>query len=272
MKYQVLSIEQMLHLRELGVDTSNASMVCIFTDDRGAIQDWHELVDMSPIFFVGLRLGYYDAERGDYDHSYRKDCGVFTLQDIIHLLPKEIKTSTDTYWLTISIYDCKEWYVCYSMSDGFDYYKEFKSKSLLDAAYEMLCWCAENGYIKQLNTKIMNYEEAKVDKLNRIIVMQSGEEISFNDKSLAKGSADEPVIFGVAVSRKEVKKFGMEIGISVFDVCDNIERYYYFTFQEAKILAEKLSKGIKGIEERESDYVVIDGRKYKLTEVVDSQD
>lgn len=123
-----------------------------------------------------------------------------------------------------------------------------------------------------LNTKIMNYEEAKVDKLNRIIVMQSGEEISFNDKSLAKGSADEPVIFGVAVSRKEVKKFGMEIGISVFDVCDNIERYYYFTFQEAKILAEKLSKGIKGIEERESNYVVIDGRKYKLTEVVDLQD
>ena len=118
----------------------------------------------------------------------------------------------------------------------------------------------------------MNYEEAKVDKLNRIIVMQSGEEISFNDKSLAKGSADEPVIFGVAVSRKEVKKFGMEIGISVFDVCDNIERYYYFTFQEAKILAEKLSKGIKGIEERESNYVVIDGRKYKLTEVVDLQD
>lgn len=32
---QVLSIEQMKHLKELGVDTSDASMVLIATDDDG---------------------------------------------------------------------------------------------------------------------------------------------------------------------------------------------------------------------------------------------
>lgn len=71
----------------------------------------------------------------------------FTLQDIIEVLPKEMKTSIDTYWLTMS-HDSEEWYICYSMSDEFDYYKEFKSDSLLEAAYNMLCWCAENGYLK----------------------------------------------------------------------------------------------------------------------------
>lgn len=72
----------------------------------------------------------------------------YTFQEIIELLPKEIKTVTDTYYLTISTYDCDVWSIYYSMSDEFDYYKEFKSDSLIDAAYEMLCWCIENGYIK----------------------------------------------------------------------------------------------------------------------------
>ncbi len=152
MKNQTLSVEQMIHLKELGVDTSKASMVCIFTDERGDVQDWYELVDLSPIFFVGMRMGYYDANSSDYDHSYRNDCGVFTLQDIIELLPKEMKTSTDTYWLTMS-HDSEEWYICYSMSDEFDYYKEFKSDSLLEAAYNMLCWCAENGYLNNNKTE-----------------------------------------------------------------------------------------------------------------------
>lgn len=31
-----------------------------------------------------------DAEMGDYNHSYREDCGVFTLQDVIDKLPKFI--------------------------------------------------------------------------------------------------------------------------------------------------------------------------------------
>ena len=33
---------------------------------------------------------YLDADTGNYDHSYRRDCGVFTLQDILDLLPEEI--------------------------------------------------------------------------------------------------------------------------------------------------------------------------------------
>jgi hypothetical protein len=123
---QVLSIEQMKHLQELGLDTSDASM-CI---------EWRESDESKKVVTSLDADTYYD-----YYHE------TYTLQDILDKLPKEIKTSTDTYWLGISIYDCKEWYVCYSMSDEFDYYEEFKSRQLIDAAYEMLCWCIENGYV-----------------------------------------------------------------------------------------------------------------------------
>lgn len=39
---QVLSIEQMKHLKELGVDTSDASMVLIATDDDGCKLLWED--------------------------------------------------------------------------------------------------------------------------------------------------------------------------------------------------------------------------------------
>ena len=131
MKNQVLSIEQMKRLKELGVDTSKASMFYVpKLEPKGA----YCLLNVKPTPIIPF-------------------VPAFTFHDIIDLLPKEIKTSTDTYWLTISIYDCKEWYVCYSMSDEFDYYKEFKSKSLLDEAYGMMCCCAENGYLNNNQTK-----------------------------------------------------------------------------------------------------------------------
>lgn len=132
MKNQVLSIEQMCHLMKLGVDASNASLTwMLYLPEENKQPE--------------LTLRKWCT----FKEPFRKEhCApAFTLQDIIELLPKEIKTDTDTYWLTISIYDCKEWYICYSISDEFDYYKEFKSESLLEATYEMLCWCAENGYL-----------------------------------------------------------------------------------------------------------------------------
>lgn len=121
---QVLSIKQMKYLQDLGLDTSDASM-CV---------EWKESDENNKV------VNSLDADT-NYDYYYP----TYTLQDILDKLPKEIKTSTDTYWLTVSC-DCDEWYICYSMSDEFDYYKEYKSESLLNAAYEMLCWCIENEY------------------------------------------------------------------------------------------------------------------------------
>jgi hypothetical protein len=129
---QVLSIDQMKHLRELGLDTSDASMCwCYALSYKNA--KWE------------LEI-YEDVINQKRDSTFWEIIPTYTLQDILDKLPKEIKTSTDTYWLTVSIYT-NMWYICYSMSDEFDYYKEFSSVSLMDCAYDMLCCCIENEYI-----------------------------------------------------------------------------------------------------------------------------
>lgn len=144
MKDQVLSIEQMQHLNELGVDTSKASMVLIITDPYGDILDWDE--EIFGFNEEEKNLEYFDAETGNYDHSYRKDCGVFTLQDILDLLPKEIFYDETRFRLRTERFD-DIWSVIYF---GFDntMLVSFDMNNLLNAAYEMLCWCAENGYVK----------------------------------------------------------------------------------------------------------------------------
>lgn len=124
---QVLSIEQMKRLQELGLDTSDASM-CV---------EWRES-DESKKVVTSLDADTY------YDYYYE----TYTLHDILGLLPKEIKSDEDIFRLTMFVIG-KMWTVCYSMSDEFDYYKEFSSVSLIDCAYDMLCWCVENGYIKE---------------------------------------------------------------------------------------------------------------------------
>ena len=160
MKNQVLSIEQMQKLKELGVDTSKASMVCLFQDDESNIYDWDEVVEECSEFgdcfhhFVKddegnnnrVYMSLLDAEGGNYDHSYRKDCTVFTLQDITELL-------TDDVQKAIVFINNEEYFVkCYEIK--YDEENVFKIiyfdniKQLLNACYEMLIWVAENGYLK----------------------------------------------------------------------------------------------------------------------------
>jgi hypothetical protein len=135
---QVLSIEQMKYLQDLGLDTSDASMYWVRRSHGSRIDD-----ESKGEWFLSLQKEFMVCGFISYEIL-----PTYTFQEIIELLPKEIKTVTDTYYLTISTYDCDVWSIYYSMSDEFDYYKEFKSDSLIDAAYEMLCWCIENGYIK----------------------------------------------------------------------------------------------------------------------------
>lgn len=115
MNGQVLSISQMEHLQELGLDTSKAS--CYIWEAEGKeYLYWGKCEDANGI-------------------------PTFTLPDILELLPKEICGSDITiyhhrnYWC---IYWCIYYYGIYTV----------KNKSLIDAAYRMLCWCIENGYLK----------------------------------------------------------------------------------------------------------------------------
>lgn len=84
---QVLSIEQMRCLQEIGVDTSNASMTWM-------LYPYEE--DKQPK--LSLRKWNTFKEPFRIQHCIP----AFTLLDVLELLPKEIKTGTDNYWLTMS--------------------------------------------------------------------------------------------------------------------------------------------------------------------------
>lgn len=118
---QVLSIEQMKHLRELGLDTSDASM-CV---------EWRESDESKKVVTSLDADTYYD-----YYHE------TYTLQDIINKLPESI--------LIYDLYIFKQaglWVFKYIDVEDETLHSE-TMPGIMDAAYYMLCWCIEKGYVK----------------------------------------------------------------------------------------------------------------------------
>lgn len=132
MENQVLSIEQMNHLKELGVDTSGASM-------------YYELDD-----FQGFYRLYINE---DHEHD-RKEIPAFTLQDTLEIMPKQLKIKVEEYRSPV---DCL---LMIDVANDCIYYEytawgergcgnTFGGVNLLTSAYEMLCWLAENDYLNK---------------------------------------------------------------------------------------------------------------------------
>lgn len=143
MSKQVLDIKQMMHLRELGLDTSNASMALIYENSYGDVVDW-EIADGQ----------IHKPSVGEYNPYLRSRYGAFTLQDILDLLPGTIIADyfgvNETYWLEMGAGERNKsyWFVQYrSISDHI--YEITKENELIDAAYKMLCSCVEDGYISK---------------------------------------------------------------------------------------------------------------------------
>lgn len=152
MRQQVLSIEQMKHLQELGLDTSNASMLwqrkTRFFNGKANVSGW--VLDLNiPIILI------------DYDEI--ELIPTFTLQDILELLPTNISSEEQTWPASLHI-DYEKYLIAYGNTDREDLeifhseqinHKDFDvsvdiphvGKATLNAAYEMLCWCIENGYV-----------------------------------------------------------------------------------------------------------------------------
>ena len=108
---KVLSIEQMAKLKELGVDVTPKEECLMYSSVGG--DDY--------------KLMYGQSVCED-------DIKAFTLQDVIELLPIE----------NIDIRrNCHEkWVISYKDEIT------FKSEFMIDAAYNMLIWVIENGYLK----------------------------------------------------------------------------------------------------------------------------
>lgn len=140
---QVLSIEQMKHLKELGLDTSDASMVLIATDDDGCKLLWEDAEKAIKHHWYNVHFNLYYVDTSSYDHSLKEECGVFTLQDILNKLPCFIGKEVLTIQKLADSYTC-----LYIEPYTRSMINITESKEPIDAAYDMLCWCIENGYVK----------------------------------------------------------------------------------------------------------------------------
>ena len=125
---QVLSIEQMKHLQELGVDTSDASMVWNCCDNK-----WYILINNE------LTQGIVRVMKGTVS------CFVptYTIGDLIEKLPKSIDLGFGEYDLELSI---KGEYVEVQYESDYDDWTPFfcSNLSLIESLYSVLCWLAEN--------------------------------------------------------------------------------------------------------------------------------
>lgn len=135
MKKTTLDIEQMKHLQGLGLDTSDASAYwyrIVQHKSNGVsacirvISDWKRAFSLNVACCTGHTIESISA---------------FTLDDVMELLPKEI----NCYSLTITSIGGK-WYISYTCNNR--PMQVIVKAYLIDAAYEMLCWVIENGYLK----------------------------------------------------------------------------------------------------------------------------
>lgn len=138
-----LSIDQMQKLKELGIDTKDASM-CWVKDPAG-------------VSWIVVHDEYC------YEIDFMRPVPAFTLQDMMELMPELYPTinaknkrvldtiehpdSGDTYLPNLYLYD-GEWRCGYISFDCGEEEIAFSTDNPLDAAFEMLCWLAENNFLK----------------------------------------------------------------------------------------------------------------------------
>lgn len=124
---QVLSVGQMKYLQKIGIELKNTSMLL-----------WHpQILDGIPNSVWDLSV--WSESLFSEDHVFP----AYTLQDILDKLPCFIGNEVLTIQKLADSYTC-----LYMEPYSRSIIKITESKELIDAAYEMLCWCIENGYVK----------------------------------------------------------------------------------------------------------------------------
>ena len=129
---QVLSREQMAHLKELGVDTSDASMIWVSYDAKDGTGRRYLTINNDMSREIARMM---NGVIGSFVPTY-------TIGDLIEKLPKsenigELLIEFGNSDLGYGDWDCSELY-------GINGQQNFKDKPLKDALYNLLCWVAEN--------------------------------------------------------------------------------------------------------------------------------
>ena len=133
MNKQVLDIEQMKHLQELGLKMELYTTLFCYVKFEDT--DWL-LKTCSDLYIIGISCESIPA---------------YTLQDVLDLLPESIKMDGEEYYLVVEkdavMYIL--WTGVAQMTKVFGKGKCINNpQPLIDYAYEMLCWCIENGHVE----------------------------------------------------------------------------------------------------------------------------
>ena len=140
MSKQCLDVQQMQHLQELGLDTSNASMLyCDLYDEEYILVESKHRFDKeeNAILLEGVRNSVIYC---------KKVIPAYTLQDVLDALPDFI----DEYCLIIDISFGVIRYDNLKRKDSpilKETYFNDEDKYLIDAAYSMLCWAIEHKLV-----------------------------------------------------------------------------------------------------------------------------
>ena len=140
MNKQVLSIEQMQHLQELGLELKETMLY------------WARCVDNNPR--AATHYGKWVLIKGNNAQTvgliHWEFIPAYTLQDVLDALPKDISKDGCTWYASLYI-DFENNRIAYGNTDryGFEIYHEIMiEKDLIDAAYSMLCWAIENKFVE----------------------------------------------------------------------------------------------------------------------------
>ena len=141
MSKQVLDVQQMQHLQELGLHLKETMLY------------WARCVDNNPR--AATHYGKWVLIKGNNAQTvslmHWEFIPAYTLQDVLDALPKEIMYENKRCWASIDLEDgfIGYYYENYSLYYKWAYFEAvMKDESIIDAAYELLVWCIENCYVE----------------------------------------------------------------------------------------------------------------------------
>ena len=142
MSKQVLDLEQMLHLREMGLELKETMLY------------WARCVDNNPR--AATHYGKWVLIKGNNAQTvglmHWEFIPAYTLQDVLDALPNIVLDEEGTkYYLQIEQMNSEfdDWRVSYkSFGQGESPLGCFQAFHLIDAAVRMLVHCFEQGYVK----------------------------------------------------------------------------------------------------------------------------
>lgn len=139
-KEQVLSREQMAHLNELGVDTSDASMCWVLV--RGYDSDQWE---------VNINNSIAKAVACINDDGTKRLIPTYTIGDIVEKLPRYLKPDGKDFERSIRIgpdYTRVEYQSVWGEKSPIYIMEDIDEMPTLQVLYKLLCWVAK--YYKEL--------------------------------------------------------------------------------------------------------------------------